>query len=67
MLPHHPGSTTGRDLQGSPLGLEKLEKRVGIFQLGKSQRILNKLEKSEKISQNTKKLREFQTNVMCYF
>ena len=46
-----------------PLGLESLKKWESIFQSGKSQRILNKLEKSGKITQNTGKAREFQT---CY-
>ena len=44
---------------GFPLGLENLEKWEGIFQSGKSQGILNRLEKSGKITQNTGKLREF--------
>ena len=48
---------------GFPLGLEKWE---GIFQSGKSQGILTRLEKSGKITQNTGKLRKFQTNVICY-
>ena len=39
---------------GFPLGLEKKE---GIFQSGKSQGILNRLEKSGKTTQNTGKLR----------
>ena len=47
-----------------PLGLEKWE---GIFQSGRSQGILNRLEKSGKITQNTGKLREFETNAICYF
>ena len=38
---------------GFPLGLENLEKWKGIFQSGKSQGILNRLEKSGKITQNT--------------
>ena len=38
---------------GFPLGLENLEKWEGIFQSGKSQGILNRLEKSGKITQNT--------------
>ena len=45
---------------GFPLGLENLEnleKWEGIFQSGKSQGILNRLEKSGKITQNTGKLR----------
>ena len=55
---------------GFPLGLEKLEnleKWEGIFQSGKSQGILNRLEKSGKITQNTGKLREFQINIIWYF
>ena len=44
--------------------LESLEKWEGIFHSGKSQRILNKLEKSGKITQNTGKAREFQTDVI---
>ena len=55
---------------GFPLGLENLEnleKWEGIFQSGKSQGILTRLEKSGKITQNTGKLREFQTNIICYF
>ena len=45
---------------GFPLGLENLEnleKFEGIFQSGKSQGILNRLEKSGKTTQNTGKLR----------
>ena len=34
---------------------------------GKSQGILNRLEKSGKITQNTGKFREIQTNIICYF
>ena len=49
-----------------PLGLESLERREGIFHPGKSQRILNKLEKSGKITQNIGKVREFQTDVIPY-
>ena len=49
---------------GFPLGLENLEKWEGIFQSGKSQGILNRLEKSEKITQNTGKLREFEINII---
>ena len=52
---------------GFPLGLESLEKREGIFQSGKSQGILNRLEKSEKITQNTGKLMEFERNIIWYF
>ena len=47
-----------------PLGLENLEKWEGIFQSGKSQGILNRLEKSGKITQNTGKLREFEINIV---
>ena len=47
-----------------PPGLESLEKWEDIFHSGKSQRILNKLEKSGKITQNTGKAREFQTDVI---
>ena len=46
---------------GFPLGLEKWE---GIFQSGKSQGILNRLEKLGKITQNTGKLREFEINII---
>ena len=52
---------------GFPLGLENLEnleKWEGIFQSGKSQGILNRLEKSGKITQNTGKLREFEMNII---
>ena len=42
---------------GFPLGLENLEKWEGIFQSGKSQGILNRLEKSGNFTQNTGKLR----------
>ena len=41
-----------------PLGMENLQKWEGIFQSGKSQGILNRLEKSGQ---------EFQTNIICYF
>ena len=44
-------------ITGFPLGLENLEKWEGIFQSGKSQGILNRLEKSGKTTQNTGKLR----------
>ena len=46
------------------LGLENLEKWEGIFQSGKSQGILNRLEKSEKITQNTGKLGEFEIHII---
>ena len=49
---------------GFPLGLENLGKWEGIFQSGKSQGILNRLEKSGKITQNTGKLREFEINII---
>ena len=52
---------------GFPLGLENLEKWEGIFQSGKSQGILNRLEKSGKTTQNTGKLRKFQKKIICYF
>ena len=52
---------------GFPLRLENLEKWEGIFQSGKSQGILNRLEKSGKITQNTGKLREFLKNFICFF
>ena len=52
---------------GFPLGLENLEKWEGIFQSGKSQGILNRLEKSGKATPNTGKLREFQKKIICYF
>ena len=48
---------------GFSLGLGKWE---GIFQSGESQGILNRLEKSGKITQNTGKLRQFQTNVIYF-
>ena len=57
-------------ISGFPLGLENLEnleKWEGIFQSGKSQGILNRLEKSGKITQNTGKLREFEINIIWYF
>ena len=46
------------NITGFPLGLENLQKWEGIFQSGKSQGILNRLEKSGQ---------EFQTNIICYF
>ena len=49
---------------GFPLGLENLEKWEGIFQSGKSQGILNRREKSGKITHNTGKLREFEINII---
>ena len=50
-----------------PTHTGKPGKMGSIFQSGKSQGILNRLEKSGKITQNTGKLREFQTNIICYF
>ena len=55
---------------GFPLGLENLEnleKWEGIFQSGKSQGILNRLEKSGKITQTTGKLMKFEINISWYF
>ena len=58
-------------VQGSHSDWKNLEKWEGIFQSGKSQGILNRLAKSGKsqgkITQNTGKLREFQTNIIFYF
>ena len=54
-------------LSGFPLRLENLEKWEGIFQSGKSQGILNRLEKSGKFTQNTGKLKEFEINIIWYF
>ena len=39
----------------------------GIFKSGKSQGVLNRLENSGKITQNTGKVREFYTNIIYYF
>ena len=47
-----------------PLGLEKWD---GIFQSGKSQGILNRLEKSGKITQNTGKLKGFHNKIYLLF
>ena len=53
---------------GFPLELENLETWEGIFQSLKSQRILNRLEKSASITKkNNGKVREFQTDVVYYF
>ena len=49
---------------GFPLGLKNLEKLEGIFQSGKSQGILKRLEKSGKITQNTGKLSEIEINII---
>ena len=54
-------------ITGFPLRLENLEKWESIFQSGKSQGILNRLEKSGKITQNTGILREFLKNFICFF
>ena len=43
---------------GFPLGLENLEKWEGIFQSGKSQGILNRLEKSGKSQGKSHKILE---------
>ena len=47
-----------------PTRTGNLEKWEGIFQSGKIKGILNRLEKSGKITQNTGKLREFETNII---
>ena len=44
-----------------------LKKWEGIFQSGKSQGILKRLEKSWKISHNTGKLKEFQKKIIFFF
>ena len=49
---------------GLPLGLENLEKKGEAFPFRESQEILNRLEKSGKITQNTGKLREFEINII---
>ena len=46
-----------RDVYRVPTQTGNLEKWEGIFQSGKSQGILNRLEKSGKTTQNTGKLR----------
>ena len=46
-----------------PIGLENLNNGKAFF----SQGILNRLEKSEKSTKNAGKVREFQTNVICYY
>ena len=48
---------------GIPLGLESME----TWKTFSSQGILNRLEKSGKITQNTGKLREFQTYYLLFF
>ena len=50
-----------------PTRTGKPGKMEGIFQSGKSQEIFTRLEKLGKITQNTGKLCEFQTNVICFF
>ena len=52
------------NIAGFPLGLENLEKWESIFQSGESQGILNRLEKSGKITQNTGKLGKFEINII---
>ena len=52
---------------GFPLRLENLEKGEGTFQSGKSQGILNRLEKSGKITQNTGKTSGNFRKMLCYF
>ena len=47
-----------------PTRTGKPEKWEGIFQSGKNQGILTRLEKSGKITQNSGELREFQ--ILCY-
>ena len=47
--------------------MENLGKWEGIFESGKNQEILNRLEKSGKITQNTGNVGEFQTDVIYYF
>ena len=49
--------------EGFPLRLENLENGKVLSSWG----ILNRLEKSGKITQNTRKLREFQKCVTYYF
>ena len=48
----------GQAVAGFPLGLENLEKWEGIFQSGKSQGILNRLEKSGKSQGKSHKILE---------
>ena len=52
---------------GFPLRLENLEKWESIFQSGKSQGILNRLEKLEKMTQNTGKFSKFQKKYYLLF
>ena len=53
-------------MAGFPLRLENLEKWEGIFQSGESQGILNRLEKSGKITQNTGKTSGNFSKMLCY-
>ena len=53
--------------QGSQSDWKTWKKWEDFFQSGKSQGILNRLEKSGKIIQNTEKLKEFKMTVVCYF
>ena len=55
--------STAAYLSGFPLGRENLEKWEGIFRLG----IFEQTEKETEITQNTTKIRVFQTNVIYYF
>ena len=50
-------------ISGFPLRLENLEKWEGIFQSGKSQGILNRLEKSGKSQGNSHKILENSRNL----
>ena len=50
-----------------PHGLENLETWENIFQLGKSQGILNRLEKSGNFTKNTGKVREFYSVFILFF
>ena len=52
---------------GFPLRLENLEKWEGVFQSGKSQGILNRLEKSGKITQNTGEMRKISDKYYLIF
>ena len=52
-----------KDTTGFPLGLENLEKWEGIFQSGKSQGILNRLEKSGKSQGKSHKILENSGNL----
>ena len=65
------GIDVGSLLAGFPLGLENLEKWEGIFPVreksGNFEQTGKVREKSGKITQNTGKLREFQTNIIVYF